>query len=94
MLQALRNLLLEMVHDIDNGSCNMSEEDCAKLIKAAQSYTRKDRQWSKYQAYTFLNISRATFDRMVKEGDIPKGHKVQGFKELFWNESDIRRLTK
>ena len=90
MLQTLKRLLMGFVEDIDRGTCNMSEEDCNNLIKAMQTYTRKDRQWSKYQAYSFLNVSRATFDRMVKEGNIPKGHKVQGFKELFWNESEIR----
>jgi predicted DNA-binding transcriptional regulator AlpA len=44
---------------------------------------------SKYQAYTYLNMSRATFDNLVREGKLPKGVKVAGFKELFWYKKDL-----
>ena len=30
---------------------------------------------SKYEAYSYLNISRAKFDNLVKEGKLPKGKK-------------------
>jgi excisionase family DNA binding protein len=30
---------------------------------------------SKAQACEYLNISRSTFDKMIKEGKIPKGKK-------------------
>lgn len=94
MLEVLRKLLIKIVDDIDSGSCSMDESECMDVIKAVRFYTRKDGQWSKYQAYTFLNISRSKFDSLIREGKIPKGHKVPGFKELFWNEKDIRLLIK
>lgn len=44
---------------------------------------------SKAQACEYLNISRSTFDKMIKEGKIPKGKKRQGFKELSWTKEQL-----
>jgi len=38
---------------------------------------------------TMLDMSRSSFDERVRNGVIPKGRKVPGFKELFWKKSDI-----
>lgn len=43
---------------------------------------------TKYEACKHLGISRATFDRRVSDGEIPKGVSKQGSKELMWRESD------
>jgi len=94
MLQIIRKLLLGIVDDIDSGNSNASEEEQVKIIRALQRYTRKDNQWTKYQAYTFLNISRATFDRYVRDGKIPVGRSKPGSKELYWSEREIRKLSK
>ena len=94
MLRVIRNLLQKVIDDIDAGNSNVSEEEEVEIIKCLRRYTRKDNRWSKYQAYTFLNISRATFDRYVREGKIPKGQKVPGYKELSWSEKEIRKLAK
>lgn len=92
MLDVLKSLLLNIVDDIDSGSCALDDESCEELVNTLRTYTRRDNQWSKYQAYTFLGISRAEFDRRVKAGKIPKGKKIAGFKELFWSEKEIRAL--
>lgn len=34
-------------------------------------------------------VSRATFDNYVREGIIPRGEKVAGFKELSWSKKDL-----
>lgn len=49
---------------------------------------------SKYEAYSYLNISRAKFDNLVKEGKLPKGKKQQGFKELSWTKGDLDKYIK
>jgi len=36
-----------------------------------------------------LNVSRATFDKYVKEGRLPQGIKEAGFKEKFWRQKDL-----
>ena len=94
MLEALKDLFLKLADDIDTGNSNIDEHDCEEIIRAIRKYARKDGQWSKYQAYTYLNMSRSKFDALVREGKIPHGHKVTGFKELFWSEREIRKLAK
>ena len=59
-----------------------------------KKYTDKDRRLSKYQACTYLNMSRATFDNYVREGKIPKGKKEIGWKELSWSESELKEVIK
>lgn len=94
MLKELKSVLLSLIDDIDAGNTNISEEAEIKIIDTIRELTRKDLPMSKYQAYTFLNISRATFDNLVREGRLPKGKKVAGFKELMWFEKDLRDAIK
>lgn len=94
MLSVIRELLLKIVDDIDTGNSNLSDEESIEVIKSLKKYTRKDTPLSKYQAYTYLNMSRATFDNMVREGKLPKGKKVAGFKELIWYKRDLNKYIK
>jgi hypothetical protein len=82
MLSVIRKLLLKIVDDIDCGNSELTEEESLEVIKALRKYSRKDAPMSKYQAYTYLNISRAKFDNLVRAGTIPRGKKIPGFKEL------------
>lgn len=90
MLQSVRKALQLIIDNIDAGNSNLTEEECITVIDIIKRLSQKERLISKYQAYTYLNISRATFDRMVQEGRLPKGKKVAGFKELFWDEKQIK----
>lgn len=94
MLSVIRELLLKIVDDIDTGNSNLSDEESIEVIKSLRKYTRKDTPLSKYQAYTYLNMSRATFDNMVREGKLPKGKKIAGFKELIWYKRDLNKYIK
>lgn len=94
MLQAIKRLLLGIVDDIDTGNTNIDEEEAIQIARTVKEMARKDIPLSKYQAYTYLNISRATFDNLVREGKIPRGKKVPGFKELIWYRKDLKKLKK
>ena len=94
MLQIIKKLLLSIVDDIDSGNSNASEEELLQVVSLLKEAVRKDNPMSKYQAYTYLNISRATFDNLVREGKLPKGKKVQGFKELQWYKKDLIKYNK
>lgn len=94
MLKVLKDLLQKIIADIDAGNSNLSEEDTVKITEMLREYTRRDSPMSKYQAYTYLNISRATFDNLVREGKLPKGTKVAGFKELMWYKKDLDSYIK
>lgn len=89
MLDIIRNLLLQIVDDIDTGNSNICEDDEIKIINVLKEYTKKDRYLSKYAACQYLNISRATFDNYVRDGKIPRGEHRIGFKELGWKVKDL-----
>ena len=94
MLQTIKKILLSIVDDIDSGNSNADEEELYEIVKVLKEMVRKDVPMSKYQAYTYLNVSRATFDNMVRDGKIPKGKKVQGFKELQFYKRDLIKAKK
>ena len=91
MLQTIKKLLLGIVNDIDAGNSNIDEQEAIQIAKVLKSM-RKDNPMSKYQAYTYLGISRATFDNLVREGKLPKGKKIPGFKELVWFKKDLLHI--
>ena len=94
MISLIRSLLQNCIDRIDAGNSNLSAEEEIEIIELLKKYTNKDRKFSKYQACKYLNISRATFDKYIREGKIPKGKKEAGFKELFYLESDLREFVK
>ena len=94
MLKVIKSLLERIINDIDCGNSNITEDEAMDIIKIIKSYTDKTQKLSKYQACQKLNISRATFDNLVREGIIPRGEKVMGFKELFWEERTLDEVIK
>lgn len=92
MIGLIRSLLKSCIDRIDAGNSNLSAEEEIEVIELLKKYTNKDRKLSKYQACEYLNMSRSTFDKQIREGKIPKGKKEAGFKELFYLESDLRKF--
>ena len=93
-MDVIAQLLEQCLGNIKAGTSNISEEDQLDIVAMLKKYTDKDRRLSKYQACTYLNISRATFDNYVREGKIPKGKKETGWKELSWSESELKEVIK
>ena len=94
MLQVIKRLLLKIVDDIDAGNSEMSEKELYEVTDLLKRYNFRDKYISKYQAFTYLNISRAKFDNLVREGILPRGKKVEGFKELQWGLKEIKEYGK
>ena len=94
MLQVIKRLLLKIVDDIDAGNSEMSEKELYEVTDLLKRYNFRDKYISKYQAFTYLNISRAKFDNLVKEGILPRGKKIEGFKELQWSLKEIKEYGK
>ena len=91
MLSIIRKLLAKILDDIDAGNSNITEEEGNQIIEMLSSIT--DDRMSKYQACQYLNVSRATFDNLVRDGFIPEGKHQAGFKEKYWRRSDILKYT-
>ena len=94
LMDVIAQLLEQCLGNIKAGTSNISEEDQLEIVAMIKKYTDKDRRLSKYQACTYLNMSRATFDNYVREGKIPKGKKETGWKELSWSESELKEVIK
>ena len=93
-MDVIAQLLEQCLGNIKAGTSNISEEDQLEIVAMLKKYTDKDRRLSKYQACSYLNMSRATFDNYVREGKIPKGKKETGWKELSWSESELKEVIK
>lgn len=94
MIKLLRKCLVDLVDDIDTGNTNITEEEAIKVCDIVKEIVRKDERMSKYKAYTYLNVSRATFDNYVAQGLLPKGVKEIGYKELSWYKKDLDKFIK
>lgn len=76
--------LRKIANKIEADTCELTEEQALNLFAVIGTELL-----SKEQACSYLNVSRSTFDNMVRDGEIPKGRKIRGFKELFWNKNDL-----
>ncbi len=85
-------MLNQLIDDIDAGNSNITEEEATQIINMLSAI--HDPYLSKYQACQLLNVSRATFDNLVREGKLPRGMKRSGFKELTWKKNDILNALK
>ena len=94
LLKVIKNLLLQIIDNIDAGNSSMTEEEAIKAVELLKDFSNKGEGMSKYSACQYLNISRATFDNLVKEGKLPKGKHIIGFKEIRWYEKDLREYVK
>ena len=93
MIKILRNLLQQLIDDMDAGNSNVpNEEDLNEIINIIQRSNSK--QLSKIEAANYIGVCRATFDNYIKNGLIPKGTKRQGFKELSWNKTDLDKFLR
>ena len=84
LIKEIVKQLRDIANKIETGTCELTEEQALNLFTVIGTELL-----SKEQACSYLNVSRSTFDNMVRDGDIPKGRKVRGFKELFWNKNDL-----
>ena len=94
MLNIIKNQLLKIISDIDAGNCDLSLDEEIEVINFINKLSNKECRMSKYEAYSYLNISRVKFDNLVKEGKLPKGKKQQGFKELSWTKRELDEYIK
>lgn len=89
MLKVLRNLLEQIITDIDSGNTNITEEQELQTIQFLRNLTSSE--LSKIEAANYIGVSRATFDNYVNKGLIPHGIKRQG-RNLLWLKSDLDKF--
>lgn len=94
LMKIIKKLLNQIIDNIDAGNSAMTEEEAIKAIEMLKEYADKGEGMSKYSACQYLNVSRATFDNLVREGKLPKGKHVIGFKELRWYKKELDKYIK
>ena len=88
MLHVIRAILQKFIDDIDANNTNLSFEQQCDIVRLLSNVGNPD-EMSKTQAADYIGVSRATFDNYVRDGFIPKGVHIEGFKELRWYKCDL-----
>ena len=88
MLKIIRSILQKFIDDIDANNTNLSFEQQCDIVRLLSNVNNPN-EMSKTQAADFIGVSTAPFDNYVKDGFIPKGVHVEGFKELRWYKCDL-----
>lgn len=94
MLNIVKSLLEQLLKDIESGNCNASEEELLELYQMVMQFRQDSAYLTKEEACRYLNISRATFDRRIADGQIPSGIKRSGLREKFWTKAMLNPLKK
>lgn len=89
MLNLTKVLIRELRNTADKleaGTCEITQSEAMDVINVLTHEAL-----SKEAACQFLNVSRATFDLHVSLGNLPKGRKRVGFKELVWYKDELQK---
>ena len=84
---------------IKNGECSKQDInyycDFSKRELDNRGASVGEKIWvTKIEASKMLCVSTSTFDRIVKQGGLPRGKKVLGQKNLKWKREQVEQLQK
>ncbi len=82
-------ILRELADKIDAGNSELAEPEAMEIMSVLCHESL-----SKAQACIYLHNKRAQFDKLVKEGKLPKGKKITGYKELRWYKDELDACIK
>lgn len=95
-MEVLKKMLVGMLRriadDLEENKYSCSEEQLSESLDQLAAFNT-DRPMSKEQACIYLNLSRSTFDTHVRNGLLPHGQKIMGFKELSWTKAELDKCT-
>lgn len=89
LAKSISKMLRDVADRFDAGTSEIGEDQAMDIIAMlAHQPVSKD------QACSYLNLSRSRFDELVRLGELPKGRKRRGFKELVWYKDELIRTNK
>ena len=74
----------EVADRIEVGTSEISESQAIDILRIVAHEVM-----SKEQACSYMNLSRARFDDLIREKKIPQGRKRVGFKEKIWYKDEL-----
>ena len=92
MTPAIKKMILKILKDIynkiENDTCGLDEDEILNLANTLTHVKLNIEQTCKY-----LNCSRATLNRMIVDGRVPKPYKESGGKE-YWYQDELDNYIK
>ena len=79
-------LLKELADKIEEGNTNISVEEAAGIMEVISHIGL-----CKDEACRYLNLRRDQFDKMIRDGKLPRGRKLVGRKEHIWYKDELNR---
>ena len=79
----LIKILKDIQHKIETDTCGLDEEELISVMNILTHVKLNIEQTCKY-----LNCSRATLNRMIFDGRVPKPNKESGGKE-YWYQDEL-----
>lgn len=92
ILEQLKECLLDSIDRIDSGNCKLTQDGAEEVLDIFKRYTQTSRELTKTEAAEYLHISKTSFDRLVRKGVLPKGHKTKRNRILTWSTSDLDKV--
>lgn len=90
MQKLISSILRKMADNLDAGTTHLDEKGCHKVLNTINLMEHGDEEMSKSEAAEYIGVCRATFDKYVSDGLIPRGiNKHRDTKTLFWWKSDL-----
>lgn len=92
MTPAIKKMILKILKDIynkiENDTCGLDEDEILNLANTLTHVKLNIEQTCKH-----LNCSRATLNRMIFDGRVPKPYKESGGKE-YWYQDELDNYIK
>ena len=92
MTPAIKKMILNILKDtynkIENDTCGLDKDEILNLANTLTHIKLNIEQTCKY-----LNCSRATLNRMIFDGRVPKPYKESGGKE-YWYQDELDNYIK
>lgn len=93
----LINLYQGLADSLREGTLSLTEEQAHTLLQGFSPLKHKSMQLricNITQACRYIGVSQPTFRKLVRQGVLPKGEKIAGFRELIWYKDDIEGYCK
>ena len=92
ILREIRSILANWVENIDAGNTNISEEEERALLGSLKEISSP--YVSTYTAIRMSGKKKSEFYELIRQGKLPKGEHIQGFKEIHFNKAKLIEAIK
>lgn len=88
----LENILRKTADGIHTGNTILNEKEMEFLIDTLKEVTSPE--ISTYNAIKLSRLKKSQFYKLIKDGLLPKGYHVQGFKEIRFNQERVKKAAR